>query len=176
MRTKNFQITTGKVRFNYVVLKVPKAVAEGQEPRYSLRILIPKTEEEMILRLQEMIREARKSACEKERWQGALPSEFKSPLRDGDLEHPEDLDYKGHYFINASTKHKPLVLDEHKRELTDYEMLYSGCYGRVVVNFYPYETEHGKGIGCGLLGVQKLEDGERIGAYRITADAFSDFI
>ncbi|MDM0258255.1 DUF2815 family protein, partial [Clostridioides difficile] len=53
--------------------------------------------------------------------------------------------------------------------------VYSGCYGRVSINFFPYNSAGNKGIGCGLQNVQKLADGEVLGGARASAEAdFSD--
>ena len=51
--------------------------------------------------------------------------------------------------------------------------MYSGCYGRASINFYPYSVNGNKGVGVGLNNVQKLTDGERLGGSRATAE--SDF-
>ena len=38
------QITTGKVRFSYCNLFTPRAVQEGATPKYSVTLLIPKSD------------------------------------------------------------------------------------------------------------------------------------
>ena len=47
--------------------------------------------------------------------------------------------------------------------------VYSGMYGRVNVNFFPYAFGGKKGIGCGLGPVQKLEDGETLSGGHVSA-------
>ena len=96
------------------------------------------------------------------------------PLKDGDEERPDDPVYADHYFLNATAKTRPLVLDYDKQEIMDLSEVYSGCFGKAVVNFFAYAAPGNKGIACGLLGVQKLYDGEPLGGGRITASAFDD--
>lgn len=173
MSRKSTQVTTGKIRMSYVTIDKPRAIVEGQEPKYSMSILIPKSDKKTLSEIKEAIEEAKKAAI-KDKWNGKLPANLRIPLRDGDLERSDDDVYAGHYFINANSKIKPLAIDSDKQEILDLSEVYSGCYGRVVINFYPYSAPGNKGIGCGLLGVQKLHDGEPLGGGRISVDAFGD--
>lgn len=173
MGRKGNQVTTGKIRMSYVVLDKPRAVAEGQEPKFSMSLLISKSDKKTLTEIKEAIEEVKKAAV-KDKWGGKMPANLRTPLRDGDEERPDDEVYAGHYFINANSKTRPLILDYDKQEVMDLSEVYSGCYGKAVINFYAYAAPGNKGIGCGLLGVQKLTDGEPLGGGRITADAFDD--
>ena len=173
MGRKGTQVTTGKIRMSYVVLDKPRAVAEGQEPKYSMSILISKSDKKTLKEIKEAIEEVKKAAV-KDKCGGKLPANLRIPLRDGDEERPDDEVYAGHYFINANAKTRPLILDYDKQEIMDPSEVYSGCYGKAVINFYAYSAPGNKGVGCGLLGVQKIADGEPLGSSRITADAFDD--
>ena len=51
--------------------------------------------------------------------------------------------------------------------------MYSGCYARVSLSFYAFNTNGNKGVACGLGNIQKIRDGEPLGAGRISAE--SDF-
>ena len=65
-------------------------------------------------------------------------------------------------------------------EFLNPEEIYGGCYGRVSINFFPFKHDLGNaGVAAGLNNVQKLEDGERLGGNRATAeqdfdDGFTD--
>ena len=81
-------------------------------------------------------------------------------MRDGDLE-KDDPAYKGHYFFNANSKTKPNIVDVDTNAILDKSEVYSGCYARVSVNFYPFDaSKTAKGVAVGLNSIQKLEDGE----------------
>lgn len=57
-------------------------------------------------------------------------------------------------------------------EIINEQEVYSGCYGRVSLSFYPYNKADNKGVGCGLLNVQKLEEGPALSIYTSAAEDF----
>ncbi|WP_163195253.1 DUF2815 family protein [Clostridium thermarum] len=156
----NTKVVTGKIRMSYANLFTARAIAEGQEPKYSLCVLIPKSDKETIRKINGAIDTAKKAGASL--WGGKLPSNLKTPLRDGDEERPDQEEYAGHYFLNATSKQKPGIVDRNLNEIIDPSEVYSGCYGRVSLNFYAFNQAGNKGIGCGLQNVQKLADGESL--------------
>ncbi|ASB66975.1 hypothetical protein S101413_03558 [Bacillus velezensis] len=74
--------------------------------------------------------------------------------------------------MNASSKTKPGIVDRNLNHIIDSEELYSGCYGRVSINFYAFNTAGNKGIACGLNNIQKLEDGDYLGGRSRAEDDF----
>ena len=97
---------------------------------------------------------------------------LKTPLRDGDLERPDDEAYANSYFVNANATQRPGVFDGLKNEITNEEEVYSGCYGRASISFYAYNAQGNKGIAFGLNAIQKLKDGEPLGGRGNTKDDF----
>ena len=66
---------------------------------------------------------------------------IKLPLRDGDVERDDEA-YKGHYFINANSKKTaPQIVDKSVKPIMDRSEVYSGCYGRVSLNFYAFQLK-----------------------------------
>lgn len=172
MNHKGIQVTTGKVRFTYVNLFTPRAIEVGQEAKYSICLLIPKSDVRTVQAIQAGIEEARQYGM-RAKWQGESLEAFRSPLRDGDEER-EGAAYAGHYFMNAYTRYKPLVVDDLKQVIVAPEQVYSGCYGKAVLQFYAYSSPGTKGIACNLMGVQKLAEGEPLGGVQITAEVFDE--
>ena len=43
------------------------------------------------------------------------------------------------------------------------DVVYSGCYGKAVLNAFAWSAASGDGVSFGILGYQKLQDGERLG-------------
>lgn len=66
-------------------------------------------------------------------------SAIKLPLRDGDIERDDEV-YKGHYFLNASSKEAPQIVDRRVQPILDQSEVYSGCYARVSLNFYAFSS------------------------------------
>lgn len=171
------KVVTGKVRFSYVTIDKPRASEEGAEPKYSVVLLIPKSDTATVGKIKAAIAEAA-DAYRKKNGAASLPASPMTPIHDGDGTKPNSgepygEECKGCYVMNASSKDKPMLRDAFNEELLDPNEIYSGCYGRAVINFYGYNNRR-KGVGCGLLGVQKLHDGEPLGGIRASADDFND--
>lgn len=166
-------ITTGKVRFSYCHLFAPYANNPGQEPKYSMMVLVDKKDKKTIEKIKAAIEEA-KLRGKTEKWGGKVPANLKTPLRDGDEEHPGEEPYVGKLFFNCSAKQRPGVVDENINPIIDPEEVYSGCYGRVNVAFYPYDASGNRGVAAGLNHVQKLADGERLGGGVSVESAFAE--
>lgn len=164
------KVVTGKVRLSYANLFTPRAAMPGQEEKYSLCVLIPKTDKATIEKVKAAIEAAKQEGAAK--FGGKVPAGLKSPLRDGDAER-DGPEYKGHYFINANSKQKPGVVDAQLNQVLDPSEVYSGCYGRVSLNFYAYNTNGNKGVGAGLQNVQKLADGEAFSGRSRAEDDFT---
>lgn len=161
------------VRFSYLQVFEPRAVEEGQKPKYSVSIIIPKNDKKNVAKIKECIAAALEAGSSK--FGGQIPKKYKNPLRDGDEERENDLTYENAYFINASSTNAPGVVDENKNEFFDKSRFYSGCYGHVDVNFYAFNTNGNKGVACGLNNIMKSRDGERLGGGRASAEqAFAD--
>lgn len=170
------KILTGEVRLSYVNLVQPKASEDGATPKYSTVLLIPKSDTATLQKIKKAIAEAA-DAFRARNGQASLPTNPLTPIHDGDGSKPNGGDYgeecKGCWVINASSTIKPALYDSDGVELLDPNEIYSGCYGKALINFYGYNNRR-KGIGCGLLGVKKLRDGEPLGGIRVTADDFKD--
>lgn len=163
------RVVTGKVRFSYCNLFEPRAMNPADTPKYSVSLLIPKEDKETMRALKAGIESA------KEQWQakfGKMPPTLRIPIRDGDTDRPDDPAYQGHYFINASSTNPPGVVDRRRNRITDSRDVYSGCYGRASINFFPYKNSGNAGIGAGLNNIQKLEDGEPLGGATRPEDDF----
>jgi len=166
MATKAPRVVTGTVRFSYANVFAPVDKGDGKTPKYSVSIIIPKSDKETIAKINKAFEEAKANSASY--FGGTVPKLLKGGLRDGDLEKEDDA-YAGSMFINANTAKKPGVVDADMNAIIDADEFYSGCYGRAAIEFFPYNIEGSKGIACGLGNVQKLEDGERLGGGGVSA-------
>ena len=145
------QITTGKVRFSYCNLFTPRAVQEGATPKYSVTLLIPKSDKATMQKIKAAMDEAKQKFMASNSGK-KLPTNLKSTLHDGDGERPNGGEFgeecKGCYVITVSSNNKPVLVHADKTPLTDPQELYSGCYGRAIINFYVYDTQGNKGISA----------------------------
>lgn len=170
------KVITGKVRLSYAHLFTPAAIDDSQDPKYSVCLLIPKSDKDTVRKIKAAIEAAKQAGADKiKNKAGKIPADIKIPLRDGDEERAEDNpEYAGHYFINASSKQKPGIIDRYKNEITDSTEVYSGCYARASVNFYAFNTAGNKGIACGLNNIQKVADGDYLGGRSRAEDDFDE--
>lgn len=164
------KIVTPVFRLSYTHLFEARAIAEGGTKKYSVSVLIPKTETKFIKELQDGIQKMIADNQDKLKTKKGL----KLPLRDGDEER-ESEEYAGHYFISVGSTTKPIVVDANKKEIIDVREVYSGMYGKVSFNLFAYDTAGNKGIGCGLNAVQKTKDGESLGGTYTAEQVNEDF-
>ncbi len=168
-------ITGPNTRFSYLNVNEPKSINGGQA-KYSVSLIIPKDDTLTIDKITAAIEQAYKEGESKLKGNGkSVPalSTLKTPLRDGDLERPDDEAYQNSYFINANSPHKPGVVDGNRQEIIDTSELYSGIYGRASISFYAFNSNGNKGIACGLNNLQKLRDGEPLGGRSRAEDDFA---
>lgn len=168
-------VTTGEVRMSYAHLFKPYAAMPGQEEKYSVTVLVPKTDTDTMGRINAAI-EAAKQRGISEKWSGQCPPILPTPVYDGDGVRPSDgmafgPECKGHWVFTASAKadYPPEIVDRNGNPVINQSEVYSGMYGRVNVTFYPYVFGGKKGIGCGLGPVQKLRDGEALSGGHVSA-------
>ena len=170
------KVLTGEVRLSYANLTTPRAAQQGGEPKYSVTLLIPKSDTATKADIDAAINAAATEALVKV-WNGARPPMLKVPIYDGDgvrtSGEPFGEECKGHWVMTASTKNKPQVvgIDNINCELSPSD-IYSGMYGRVTIRFFGYSNSGNKGVGCGLGNVLKTRDGEALAG---SASAASDF-
>ena len=167
-------ITGVNTRWSYANVWEAKAM-EGGKPKFSVSLIIPKSDTVTVGKIKTAIEEAYREGQSKLKGNAkSVPalSTLRTPLRDGDLERPDDPAYANAYFVNANSATAPGVVDANRNEIMDKSEVYSGCYGRASINFYVFNANGNRGIACGLNNLQKLRDGEPLGG---RASAESDF-
>ncbi len=110
-------------------------------------------------------------------WKGLRPQLKNALIYDGDGVRTDGSRFgpecAGHWVITASTKRKPQVVDisNVNVELAPQDV-YSGMYARVTLNFFSFNTNGNKGVGCGLGNVMKTRDGEPLAGGATAAQDF----
>lgn len=167
-------ITGVNTRWSYVNAWEPKSI-NGGAPKYSVSLIIPKSDTKTIEKIQAAIQAAYDEGQDKLKGNGkSVPalSVLKTPLRDGDAERPDDEAYADSYFINANSGTAPGIVDADHQPILDRSEVYSGVYGRASINFYAFNSNGNKGIACGLNTLQKIKDGEPLGGKSRAEDDF----
>ncbi|MCM1024431.1 MAG: DUF2815 family protein [Prevotella sp.] len=167
--------TTGRARLSFTHLFEPYANNPGQEAKYSVTVLVPKSDVAAKQRLDAAEAAAKRQGLAK-CWNGAMPPMIASAVHDGDGVRPNGEPFgeecRGCWVFTASSKQPPQVVDVNLNPIINQSDVYSGCYARVCVNFFPYNSNGKRGVGIGLQAVQKIEDGEPLGGRVSAAEAF----
>ena len=157
-------------RMSFANIWEPKSI-NGSDPKYSVSCIIPKTDKKTLTRIHTAI-EAAKEDGKTKKWGGKVPGNLKTPLRDGDIDRPDDEAYAEAMFFNATAKDAPQIVDRKVQPILDPMECGSGDYCNVSVNFYPFNANGNRGIAAGLGNIQLIKHGERLAG---KASASSDF-
>ena len=168
-------ITGVNTRWSYANVWDPKSIAGGT-PKYSVSLIVSKDDTANVNKIKAAIQSAYEEGQSKLKGNGkTVPalSVLKTPMRDGDLERPDDEAYANSYFINANSAAAPGIVDADRQPIIDRSEVYSGVYGRASINFYAFNSNGNKGIACGLNNLQKIKDGEPLGGKSRAEDDFA---
>lgn len=174
METNSTKVITGKVRFSYAHVFEPVAAQEGADPKFSVSLIIPKSDLKTLEKIEKAIEAAKQAGKDKISKNGKFVPGLKLPLRDGDEDRPDDPAYADSMFLNCSSKIKPGLVDKDLNPILDKEEFYSGCYGRASINFYAFNTNGNRGIAVGLHNLQKLSDGEPLSGGSTAEEDFKE--
>ena len=159
------QAVIGRTRLSYAHLFKPHAFVAGGEENYSVVLLIDKKDKNYLAEIERAIEGGKQVGIEKGKWNSNVAKTIASPLHDGDNEFDNDGNpkYPGCYYLNTKSKTKPAIVDLDKNEIFNESEVYSGCYAKAVVTFFPYSFAGKKGLTTYINIVQKIEDGEPLG-------------
>jgi hypothetical protein len=157
-------------RISFANIWEPKSI-NGSEEKYSVSCIIPKADKKTLAKIEKAVDAAKQTGKEK-KWSGKIPPNLKLPLRDGDIDRPDDEAYANAMFINASSKDAPQIVDRKVDPILDPTDCGSGDYCNVSVNFYAFNANGNRGVAAGLGNIQLIKHGERLAG---KASASSDF-
>lgn len=151
----------------------PKPGEAPKAPKYGVTAIMDKKDNAEAIRL---INEAFKAIIQ-DKWAGKKPVGLKLCLRDGSEYEGADGYGEDVMFVAASAdvdKFNPAesIRDcDKSRKLTAADNRpYSGCYGNLVVRFWPQDNDWGKRINCALEVIQFVKHGEPLGMTAVKAD------
>lgn len=189
---------TGRVRLSYPKIFKPevKKDEKGQpvvdsagQPvlQYSCALIIPKTEKATL----EMLQSAMKAAALAKFGEGKVPPKWAKGLRDGDTDESALLDpmnpekgrkpeLVGCYWINCTSRQKPVVIGNEKDEFTGGWKLLgesdikAGDWVRAQINAYGFDVTTNKGVAFGFSAIQLVEQGEALASGGYDENLFQD--
>lgn len=180
---------TGVVRFTFCHLAEPYAYADGPNKKYSVDILIDKADTATLNTINANYDAARQKGINDYGNSFATKATpFIRPVGsdkgllvdcDQDPRLMSDANYKGMYKLSVKSTTAPDVCKIQGGQLVIIPKeqiaseVYSGCYGKITFNFFPYIKGTG-GISCGLSNVLKTMDGDYLGGRASGTSDFAD--
>lgn len=170
------KVTTGRARLSFPHLFELYAFQEGDTPKYSAMILIPKSDEATVAKIRAAEDAVYESANGSSIWGGKKIPRDKvvSVLKDGDEDAEDFPERADHWVMTPRSKYKPQVVDTNVDPIMDQSEIYSGVYGRVSLGAFAYKSGKDHGVSFALNNVQKLADGERLGGGSNASDDFDE--
>ena len=164
------RVVTNEGRLSYAFVTEKTSIQGGPE-RFSTAFLFPKTDTETKKLLDEAIDAAIEAGVSK-KFGGKRPnkSSLTLPIHDGDEK--GNPNYEGMYYFNCNSNQKPQIVGPDKMPITDPTEIYSGCYAKISVSVFPYNTAGNKGIAFGLGNIMKTRDGEPLDGRSTAAEDF----
>ncbi len=131
--TNPMKVITGKdTRWSYANVWEPKSI-NGGTPKFSVSLIIPKSDTVTVNKIRVAIQAAYDDGQAKLKGNGrSVPplTALKTPLRDGDIERPDDPAYADSYFVNANSTIAPGIVDADRNPILTRSEVYSGVYGK----------------------------------------------
>lgn len=157
-------LVTGEFRVSFPNVFSPAKTPNGEE-KYNI-VMLFKSDSDL-----SALKTAIKNAVIN-KWPDATKRpKIKMPIRDGS---EKDFDgYSGCVFISASSKEKPVLVDENLKPILDRSRFYAGCYARAEINAFAYDNAGNRGVSFGLWKIQKLRDGEKFGGGKPVEQVFT---
>lgn len=172
------EVKLGPALGSYANIFEPRAVNEGDEPKYSISLIFkkdldPKSQAgRSLAELRKMI-----EFVAEQKWGPKWKTMgLKLPIRDGDVDRPEHKEYANAVFLNASSKRMPGLVNRKLQTITDKEEAYSGCFFLAAVNVFTFEKKVNKGVALGLNNLLLWEKGERLDNRKSAEETFADVV
>ncbi len=180
-RSQVFKSPMCRLSFAQSLFK-PRAQEKGKPPKYGCTLIFPKSDR---AELEKVLLEVIKAEWGDKGVGMAKSVNIKSPLLAGDGKeahhkttgelHPglgPDV-----FFIRptANEDRPPLVRWKDPNTQETERTVYSGCYGKAVLNAYAWiHPSSGNGVSFGIQSFQKWKDGERLGGEAVDPEKWMD--
>ena len=159
---------TGVFRASYAHVFQPQAPKGDGEPKYQITMLFAKSDQASYQAICAAMNQALEDGVQKV-FGGHKPARPKMPLYDGDgvMDNGEPFgeECRGCWVVRASSKVRPSVVDQDIQPILDPNGFYSGCYARASVNFFAFNQNGNRGVGCGLNNTEDSGRGASVRTY-----------
>lgn len=152
-------------RLAFAQIWEPKAMDAKSEPRCNCALLFDPKDAAGKAELNKVVQAMQQVATEL--WKDKAPEIMKSLRAKGDLclhdgaTKSEYDGFDGMYYVSASNKVRPVVVDQNKNPLTQADgKPYSGCYVNASLDIWAQDNKWGKRVNAKLIALQFVKDGD----------------
>ena len=158
-------------RLSFPEIRTPKALNEGQAPKFSCNLLLDKENDKaQIASFKKAIKEAALNAFSQQ-----IPAGLAMCLGDGNSKSYDG--YENAMFISCASRLRPQIIDRDRTPLVEEDgRPYAGCYVNAAISLWVMDNKYGKRVACNLNALQFSKDGETFGAGGIKVEAVFDDI
>ncbi len=157
-------IDIGPVKVDYVNIVTPRAFSDKEPAKYSVTLIIPKTDTQDIQNINNALDAAYQKGAKKLKGNDIVVPNFNSlimPYHDADMDknYSNNPNYKNSYFIRASRKEElgaPNIFDEQGCFTQNRSLISSGDLVIATVTFSAYNVNARRGITCYLEELRKI--------------------
>lgn len=167
---KGVKFTTPLARLSFPKFFKPEQFQGKGDAYFGCALLFPKKSDLTEMK-KAVVKAATEAFGEKSKW----PKGLLLPWRDGD-DQADYEGYEGHYYVNAKSKRKPVLVNKDKEQITEESEIYGGLYGRAVLVAKATESGGKYYVSLYLQGFQKWKDGPQFGGGVNIDDDFADDI
>lgn len=176
-------VTDDGITFSYVALFEPKVNLSGIL-KYSVCLLLSKDNKKEKTKWDGAIEAAIETGIKKGMFTANQRPILKTPIRDGDAELATEMkkgeEYKNAWFVNANANaDSPPTITEPQGgvavPILDQTKFFSGCVGRAIISFFPYDSGGSKGVAVGINGAYKTGEGTRLDGRADAVSVFAEF-
>lgn len=156
---KQTEVIAQDMRLSFPYLIKPD-VSEMGGGKYAATFLWPKENKQLTEVIDQAVENAKADGVDKY-GKNFLNRIKRLPKEDGDAYAAKkgsgyDM-YKGHWFLKAKSKRKPMVVDRNKELILEEEDIPSGSFVNVDFACFSYDHAGNAGISCALNSVQKIK-------------------
>lgn len=163
-------IVTDIVKLSFCNVWEPTSF-HNEAPKYRATVIIQKDDVKTLTAIRKAIDEAIAEGREKYGEDFQLEEGIRIPLKDGDAT-PAPNNYHGAYWLNANSTEAPEIVNQELNPIEKHDMVKSGDFVRISLDFFPYSFGGSYGVACRLGNIQLVRQGKRFGNPQTAAQDF----
>lgn len=158
----------------------PKKGANGGKDKYKITMVFDN--EKDLEPLKKMAMAALKEKFGPKMDNPKFKKSLRWPFKKGTDGEDTDIDtekwphFTGKFYCDANSEYAPGIVDNKRQEIIDPSQIYRGAKCKAAVNVYTFDTDENKGVGIGLMALQKWADGDRLGGGPVDAASLFDSV